>query len=337
MYLKHAICKHLKSYGTTPDPKFKNEVDALSAIRPQSIITTNYDELLEGIFTDYQPVLGKGLITAPFANVGEIYKIHGTIAKPSSIILTDEDYKRFKKQRRYLTAKLLTFFAEHPILFIGYSIEDQNIQGVLSDLDDAMDIPGSVVENVFWLSRSAPRTAATEKVVQVSPSKGVRINSIETDDFSWVFNAFGHNTPLENVNQKVLRAILARSYHLVRTDIPRQTVEVDFGFISDRTSSEKEFAKLFGIADLETATEFSAKYCFNLTGVGKKLGYKNWHKANQLLEMIKKTHNIDLKASDNRYHCKVKTGNNSEAHMYSTDAVDLLRLVRDKKPYTIDL
>jgi hypothetical protein len=337
IYLKYHICRYLKSFGVKVIDDHSAEAEAFSSIRPQSVITTNYDKLIEAVLPDYQPVLGRGLITAPFANIGEIYKIHGTVDKPSSVVITHDDYSGFSQRRKYLTAKLLTFFAEHPILFVGYSIEDENIRNVLHDLDQAMEIPGDLVSNVFVLSRPTAPNPATEKIVQVSPSKGVRVQAIEAEDFQWVFEALGHNAPLANVNPQVLRAILARSYHLVRKDIPRQMLEVDFDLISTKTSSEEEFAKLFGIADLQPATEFSAKYPFNLTEVGKKLGFPGWHRANTLIAKIRDETGVDIKASDNQYHCTVRISKKSKAQMYSQDAVDLLACVRDEQPYNVEL
>ncbi|AUQ63271.1 SIR2 family protein [Phaeobacter inhibens] len=337
IYLKYHVCKHIKSFGTSVAEKFSGEAEAFSSIRPQSVITTNYDEMIEAVLPDYQPILGRGLITAPFANIGEVYKIHGTVDKASSIVLTNEDYGDFYLRRKYLTAKLLTFFAEHPILFVGYGIEDENIQGILHDLDEAMGMPGDLISNVFVLSRPKSDTPPAEEVVQVSASKGVRVQAIEANDFEWVFEAFGHNAPLANVNPQVLRAILARSYHLVRRDIPKQKVEVDFSLISEKTSSDEEFAKLFGIADLQPATEFSAMYPYNLTELGKKLGFPGWHKANALLEKVKKEKGVDIKSSDNRYHCTVRISKKSSAQMYSDDAYELLSAVRDGDEYELDL
>ncbi|WP_158966543.1 SIR2 family NAD-dependent protein deacylase [Chachezhania sediminis] len=331
------MARRIKSFGEKVAQEFDGEALAFSSIRPHCVVTTNYDELLENLLEGYQPVIGRGLITAPFANIGEVYKIHGTIGKPSSIVLTAEDYTDFNKRRKYQSAKLLTFFAEHPILFVGYSISDPNIQGILSDLAEAFDLSGSLVKNMFIISRPEAGSPSAERLIQVSPDRSVRLQSIETNDFSWAFEAFSHNAPLQNVNPQVLRAILARSYHLVRKDIPKQLFEVDFDLISEKTKSGEEFAKLFGIADLQSATGFSAKYCHNLTAVAKQLGYSNWHRANLLIKQINDETGIDIKASDNRYHCTVRISKKSKAQMYSDEAVDLLKLVRDGLQYEVEV
>lgn len=337
IYLKYSIARHIKGFGTEIAAEYEQEALAFASIRPHAVITTNYDGLLEKTLPGYQPILGAGLISAPFANIGEIYKIHGTVEKPSSMVLTAADYAAFGSKRKYLTAKLLTFFAEHPILFVGYSVEDTNIRRILEDLDEAVEIKGGTIPNIFFLTRPNGDAPAFEKILQVSADKGVRVNAIETADFEWVFRAFGHNAPLSNVNPQVLRSLLARSYQLVRSDIPKQRFEVDFELIRGKVDTKEEFAKVFGIGTLQPVTGFSASYPYNLTEVGKKLGYSSWHGADKLLKQVNAEKGIDIKASDNRYHGTVRISRKSKAQMYSDDCVDLLAKVKDGSNYEVDL
>lgn len=72
-------------------------------------------------------------------SVGEIYKIHGSFEKPQSMILTEQDYEGFDKKNPYLAAKLITIFIEHPIVFLGYSISDTNIQEILQSIVNCLD------------------------------------------------------------------------------------------------------------------------------------------------------------------------------------------------------
>ena len=60
--------------------------------------------------------------------IGEIYKIHGCVTEPETIMITSEDYQMIEEKNKYLAAKLLTIFIEHPIVFIGYSINDEDIK-----------------------------------------------------------------------------------------------------------------------------------------------------------------------------------------------------------------
>jgi hypothetical protein len=99
------------------------------------IITTNYDMFFEQHLDQYKTYVGQEeLVFSPIQGIAEIYKIHGSIENPVSIVINEEDYKKFDKGSPYLAAKLMTIFMEYPIIFIGYSITDSNIQKILSAL-----------------------------------------------------------------------------------------------------------------------------------------------------------------------------------------------------------
>lgn len=106
-------------------------------------------------------------------------------------------------------------------------------------------------------------------------------------DFSWVYEAFGANKALENVNPKLLRALLARTYELVRSDIPKNPIQVDYTVLSNVSESEGELAKLYSIANSSDGVAFNSNYPHTLTAIGKSLGFKGWHDAQKLLEIVR--------------------------------------------------
>jgi SIR2-like domain len=124
-YIKFKIAEHLRSL--TPKTlggvsgNLKKEVEALRKIKPHAIITTNYDQFIELLFPEYQPIIGQQIIRGSAISVGEIFKIHGCVSAPESLVFTDTDYREFIKKKKYLSAKLLTYFSEHPLLFVGYA------------------------------------------------------------------------------------------------------------------------------------------------------------------------------------------------------------------------
>ena len=75
-----------------------------------SIVTTNYDKL-----------------SNPY---GSVYKIHGCISQPDKIVLTSEDYNKFNTSYELIRAQLLSLFIHNPIIFLGYSINDENIRDI---------------------------------------------------------------------------------------------------------------------------------------------------------------------------------------------------------------
>lgn len=121
------------------------------------IITTNYDYLLENIFTDFSVMIGQdNLLLSHSINIFEIFKIHGCTSSPSSIIITEKDYKTFNDRLKYLSAKLLTIFVEHPIIFIGYGMGDLNIRGIFKEMAKCLnrDQLDNIKDNFIFLSRS---------------------------------------------------------------------------------------------------------------------------------------------------------------------------------------
>jgi hypothetical protein len=130
--LKYEITKYLAERGDTPDPSLAKEIELLSRSQIDGIITTNWDKFLESVFPDFKPYIGQEeLIFSEVMSVGEIYKIHGSVQNPESLLLTKEDYDVFHERNPYLASKLLNIFMEHPIIFMGYSLEDTNIQQIL--------------------------------------------------------------------------------------------------------------------------------------------------------------------------------------------------------------
>ena len=121
-YIKFAIAEHLRtlvpaSLTQSTTSVLANEIASIRNIRPHAIITTNYDQFLEKIFPEYQPIVGQQIIQGANLSIGEIFKIHGCVSEPNSLVFTESDYAQFIKRKKYLSAKLLTFFTEHPLLF----------------------------------------------------------------------------------------------------------------------------------------------------------------------------------------------------------------------------
>lgn len=113
IYLKYKISEYINKITPT-DPisesnGLKNELIALKSINPHAIITTNYDSLLQKLFNEYIPIIGQQILKYNTFSIGEIFKIHGCVSDPKSLILTRNDYDEFLKKKKYLSAKLLTF------------------------------------------------------------------------------------------------------------------------------------------------------------------------------------------------------------------------------------
>ena len=335
-FLKYLVSAIIKSatparLNSVRGDTLRGEVKALSDINPHSVITTNYDEFLELVFPRHEPVIGQKVLKQPYAGIGEIFKIHGCVTNADGLVLTGSDYEVFRSRKKYLSAKLLALFAEHPVLFVGYSATDPNIQTILSDVDEIMADEGGVADNIFFLQRGGEigaryRGRAREKVISLGDGRQMQVRSIVTDSFEWVFKAFAQLQSLEKIRPDLLRAVMARTHRLVRTDIPRKALNVDFKVLEQNLANDSKLPALFGVATIDEPGAVNAMFRFTLSDVGRRLGYNGWHGAAKLLASIAERTGIDLKSSDNRYHTFIPTGKTgSGVHKYTDAAVELLR------------
>ncbi len=346
IYIKYRVAQYFETIANSAsvqeaESNYAEEISALKNIRPHAIITTNYDGFLEQVFPDYSRVIGQSILKANYTDVGEILKIHGCSSDPSSIILTASDYAEFQAKKKYLSAKLLTFFAEHPLVFLGYSAEDPNIRAILSDIDEILSPNNELIPNIYiveWSQYAEDESSyQREKLISVDHERSVRIKSIIANDFTWVYKAFGSSDVIEAINPKILRALLARTYDLVRHDIPKRTIEVNYQTLEHAVSEEGELAKLYGITTLDNPSAVNAMFPFSLTQVGKELGYKGWHQANQLIAKIEKEKGVNIKESDNKYHVAIMAGQVMQTHKYSQCMIDLLEVVKNGGDYKVEL
>jgi hypothetical protein len=345
IFIKHMAAQLLASVRSSPEGSYGSsandaEIAALKAVHPHAIITTNFDQLLEPLFPDYEPVIGQQIYRRSFLNVGEIFKIHGCVSSPLSLILNRDDYQNFEQDQKYLSAKLLTYFIEHPVLVVGYRAEDPNIRNILYDVHRMLfRVNSELIPNIFiveWDSRvTADSYPIREKVLSVQGTN-IRIKSITASSFEWVFRAFETAGALEKVNMKLLRSLMARTVSLVRSDIPKKTVEIDFETLERAVQSGDSFAKLLGITSTADPSQVNLNYRYSLTDVAEQLGFSYWSKAHELIVKLKTESGFDMKASDNHYHIHVKVGKKSRNRLYSSAAVDLLRKVLRGEKYRIE-
>ncbi|NWB48438.1 SIR2 family protein [Pseudomonas gingeri] len=346
IFIKHAIVTILNGMGPSETGSYgaddlDAEIAALQSMSPHALITTNYDQLLELIFPDFERVVGQQVLSKPYLSVGEIFKIHGCISDPLSLVLTDEDYQVFEADKKYLSAKLLTYFAEHPLLFVGYRAEDPNIKSILYDVTRMFKASQALTPNIYILEWdkdvSESSYPARERIINVGEDVTIRVKSITASSFEWVFKAFGNNGALEQINVKLLRALMARAFNLVRRDTLVKQVEVNFSMLEHAVESDENFAKILGITSLDGPASVNANYPYTLQLVAEKLGFNSWNGAHKLIEALEQMTGFDMKNSDNPYHFKLKTGKSESSftRKYSEAAVILLGKVQSGESFKL--
>ena len=193
-FLKYLVALKIKSATTarleTSGPKETTEIEGLRGLALQNIVTTNYDQFWEEIL-GFTAVSGLDSILHNPKEGVSVVKIHGCVTAPSSMVLLPEDYANYSIRHKYIFSKLLVYFAEHPVLFVGYSLSDPDIVNLIVETAKALRMP--YLKNVFVLSMREEPQALSESSSRyrvTSEAGTAEVNLIETQDFAWVYQAF---------------------------------------------------------------------------------------------------------------------------------------------------
>jgi hypothetical protein len=142
--------------GREPSPMLR----ALAELDFPVVITTNYDQLFEKALRDagkeprvaiYTPRLEETVdYRKPTAQSPIVFKIHGDISRPETIVITDEDYIDFvlrmsnKEPYDPLPRRLKVYLTDWTTLFVGYSLLDYNLRLLFKTLRwkiDSANVP----------------------------------------------------------------------------------------------------------------------------------------------------------------------------------------------------
>ena len=181
-----------------------------------SIITTNYDALIENIF-EFEPLIGNDiLLSNPY---GSVYKIHGCISDPHKIIITGEDYVKFSEKYELIRAQLLSIFIHNPIIFLGYKIGDDNIKSILKTIFTYIEpnsVTADIIKKNFLLVEYDEMSLSQETGehdIDLEGFSTIRINKIKTNDFSCIYQALSELLlPISAMDVRKVQSIVKEIY-----------------------------------------------------------------------------------------------------------------------------
>ena len=231
---------------------YEQEVDKLSQIGSKNIacvITTNYDCFLENCFgkNRFKTYIGQNdLLFSTTYEIGELYKIHGCCTHPESIVINENDYRKFIQKRSYLSAKLLTMFLERPIIFIGYSIADPNIKRILSAVSECLENEqlDKLKERLIfieWNDSTERKDGISERRLDFESGKTIIMNNVLLSDYTIFYDAILDNKVKYDV--RILRRIKSQLYELVRDNKPNDKLHI----ISDIEDEENNLEFVVGV------------------------------------------------------------------------------------------
>jgi hypothetical protein len=225
--IKIFVAQRMAKLVRTKDKDLLEELELLKVATIDAVITTNYDSLIEELFTEFEVFVGQDeLLLSDLRGVGEIYKIHGSESDPNSLVLTGEDYKAYSDRNAYLAAKLMTLFAEHPIIFIGYSLSDPNVIEILESLvrclknEHIFKLQNRLLF-VHWAKDASPTISNT--VMQIG-GINLPVTNIEVADYKALFSVLGRLK--RKFSAHTLRRLKDHIYELILTNDPKGRLHV---------------------------------------------------------------------------------------------------------------
>lgn len=216
--LKDAFDKNISPFRVHLSQKFRNykiksnidpeEFDLFRKVLQKSriIVTTNYDTLIEDTITkngNHHPkvyVGNAGFFDDSSMGWSEIYKIHGSVTKPSSIVITENDYKKYDQNSILVTAKILSSMVDSPILFLGYSMTDRNVLKMLNDFSTQLpeeDVNKSASRILIVEREKNQEELKENQMVSTNNQKKFSYTLIKTDNFKKLFSR------LQKINEGV--------------------------------------------------------------------------------------------------------------------------------------
>ncbi len=231
--------------------KYSEEIQILHLASEKCIagvITTNYDTFLEDHLSDFTKYVGQSqLIFAPIQGIAEIYKIHGSIEQPDSIIITEQDYQGFDQNSSYLIAKLMTLFMEFPMIFIGYSISDPNVQKIITGMVKCLDDEQlDILQNrfIFVEYQKDHFGADVSPYTIMVEGRPLNLKKIVMDDFGLLYGEL--KAKQSKLSVRLLRRFKQELYDFTITNEPTGNLRV--AALEDQRVTDDELVLAIGTA-----------------------------------------------------------------------------------------
>jgi hypothetical protein len=175
-------------------------IDALLNLDPSVVFTTNYDRLFEVAARQGFSVHSfdsNGIKSDLRSGEPVIVKIHGTTDSINDVVLTHPDYARVMKASGEAFDVLKALSSTATILFVGYSLDDPDIQLVLQAVGR-----GRMSPEAHFLLASEPESPSRAAVFQ--EAFGVSLLAYPTDQHELLTSS------IEELGDRVLAAREAR-------------------------------------------------------------------------------------------------------------------------------
>lgn len=187
------------------DTSAQNLLAKISHFR--TIYTTNYDTLIESAYPKEERTVITSNAGCAYVrdNKINIYKIHGDITSmndPDGIVITDDDYKNYFLNHRYdmIWSNLQQDFVKRNVLFIGYSLEDDNVLEIIKHVRECV---GANMKKMFLV---APGLSPL-KVSQIEKNNVDYIDTTAKDILELILSSLKENVVKDYEHKQISQEI----------------------------------------------------------------------------------------------------------------------------------
>ena len=213
---KQAIAEEFKQYNTNSElideiNSFKNML-----LKTQIILTTNYDTFIEDNYNSTSQykitkyVGQKGFFCNTYG-YAELFKIHGSVDLPNTIVITEEDYNNFDKNSILISSKIISTLINSPIVFIGYSLTDKNIRKIINNFTSQLDSTERkyLEDRIILIEYKKGESTLIEETINDN-DLGCELKVIKTENFKYVFDT------IAKINQGIAPTEIRKYQHIIK-------------------------------------------------------------------------------------------------------------------------
>lgn len=198
--------------------ELEQEINEFSKLllKAQIIITTNYDTFLEDLYNknsnyEIKRYIGQQGFFKQTLGYAELYKIHGCVSEPSSVIINESDYKNFNNNSILISAKIISLLLNSPIIFLGYSLTDVNVRNIIRDFTSSLSEREKIeLEKRLIIVQWVEGEKEIIEEVIIDSDLGCRLTLIKTDNYYEVFKK------ISQINQGVAPSEVRRYQSVIR-------------------------------------------------------------------------------------------------------------------------
>lgn len=213
---KYALANRFSKYQIKESYSSELEYFRKMLLKSQMILTTNYDSFIEEQYNEessYQikKYVGQKGFFQQTIGYSEIYKIHGCVSEPKSLVICREDYKKYDENSILISAKVISMLLHSPIIFLGYSLTDRNVRKLIKSftLSLSESEKAELEKRILLIQWEEGNDKITEQVIN-DPELGCRITVLKTDNFSTIYEK------LSQIDQGVAPAEVRRYQHVIK-------------------------------------------------------------------------------------------------------------------------